>query len=174
MHTGIQVGHAMTKNPVIVTKDTNIENCAKEMIEHKIGSVLIIEYKKLLGIVTEKDVMEKVVSKGVIPNTITAEEVMSKKIITTTPEEDIYKAILTMRNTSVRRLPVLNNDQVIGLLTLKDVLRVHPDLFEIVVEKLRIREENSKLGQIEANCPSCGALSILYRSRGQFLCDSCK
>ena len=132
MHTGIHVGHAMTKNPVIVTKDKNIEDCAKEMIKHKIGSVLIIENKKLLGIVTEKDVMEKVVSQGITPKNITAEEVMTTKITTTNPEEDIYKAILLMRNTSVRRLPVLQNNQVIGLLTVKDVLRINPDLFEII------------------------------------------
>ena len=172
MHTGIEVGHAMTKKPVIVSKKTNIEECAKEMIKNKVGSVLVIENKKLLGLITEKDVMEKVVAFSKDPRKIKAEQIMTNKITTTTPEEDIYKAILKMRNTSVRRLPVLKEDQVIGLLTVKDVLRINPDLFDIIHEKLRIREEE-KLSQLSGNCSSCGNFTLLKRKENQLICDFC-
>lgn len=172
MHTGIQVGHAMTKNPVIVSKETNIKECAKEMIKHKVGSVLVIENKKLLGILTEKDIIEKVVLTEKEPKNVKAEQVMTNKITTTTPEEDIYKAILKMRNTSVRRLPVIENNEIIGLLTLKDILRIHPDLFDIIAEKIRIREED-KLYNLSGNCPSCGNFTILKRKDGQLVCDFC-
>ncbi len=174
MHTGIKVMNIMTRNPVMVNKDLDVESCSKEMLKQKVGSVLVLQDKKLLGMVTEKDILEKVVSQGKDPKNTKISKIMTTTITTTHPGEDIYYAILKMRNSSVRRLPVLNQEEeVIGLLTLNDILRVHPDLFEIMVEKLRIREENTKLTQLEGNCSECGTFSSLFRNKGQLVCSTC-
>lgn len=174
MHTGIKVMNIMTRNPVIVHKDIDVELCSKEMLKQKVGSVLVLQDKKLLGMVTEKDILEKIVSQGKDPKKTKIGEIMTIAVTTTSPGEDIYYAILKMRNTSVRRLPVLNPEgEVIGLLTLKDILRVHPDLFEIIAEKLRIREENIKFTQLEGNCTACGSFSSLVRHKGQLVCSVC-
>ena len=60
------------------------------------------------------------------------------------PNQDLYDAILLMSREEVRRLPVTKEDRFIGLLTYKDILKLQPDLFDIIVENLKIREEETK------------------------------
>ena len=58
---------------------------------------------------------------------------------------DLYDAILFMSREEVRRLPVVEKDKFIGLLTYKDILKIQPDLYDIFIEKFKIREEKNKL-----------------------------
>ena len=69
---------------------------------------------------------------------------MVKKVITISPEVDIYEALLVMRDEDIRMLPVVNDNEVIGLLTVKDILKIQPQLFELLAEKLILREERRK------------------------------
>jgi signal-transduction protein with cAMP-binding, CBS, and nucleotidyltransferase domain len=60
------------------------------------------------------------------------------------PEKDIYDAIIKMRDKDVRRLPVIHDGELIGLLTEKDILKIEPSLFDLLVERYEIREEDKK------------------------------
>jgi len=69
---------------------------------------------------------------------------MIKKVITITPDVDIYEALLVMRDEDVRMLPVLDGNKLVGLLTVKDILKIEPALFELLAEKLILKEEHNK------------------------------
>jgi len=64
--------------------------------------------------------------------------------VTTTPDEDIFEAIRIMRDYDFRHLPVKHDGKIVGLITLKDILKIEPDLYEIMVEKIQLREEERK------------------------------
>ena len=142
MKTGIKVMDAMTKTPIVVEPNEMIKSCAKKMQSHRVGSLLIKRNEKLLGILTEKDIVNKVIANGLNPSKTPVNEVMTKRsLITINPGSDLYDAILLMRDQNKRRLPVLDKKRVLGLLTYRDILKIQPDLYEIYVEKLKIKME---------------------------------
>jgi len=144
MKTEVKVIDAMTKEPVCVSPNTSIKECAKIMAENKVGSLVICEKDKLLGIIKERDIVRSIVLENADAEKVLVKDYMVSDVITTTPNEDIYDAIVSMRDMDVRMLPVMNNDKLIGLLTVKDILKVQPSLFDLLAEKIIIREEKDK------------------------------
>jgi len=86
-----------------------------------------------------------------------------------------------MKKEKVRRLPVLENGKVIGMLTLKDILKIDPSLYELISENVKINEESEKLDkgtQINARkkegiCEECGSQDVLYNTDGEWVCMTC-
>lgn len=144
MKTGCKVCDAMTKKPVTVSPDCSIKECAQIMATHKVGSLIIRKNNKLLGIIKERDIVRSVVLENKSPKKALVKDYMVKKVITITPEVDIYDALVKMRDRDVRLLPVLNKNKLIGLLTVKDILKIQPSLFDLLAEKLILKEEERK------------------------------
>jgi len=141
MKTGVKVLDAMTKKPIVVDPNDKIVDCAQKMIKNKVGSLLVKEDNKFLGIVTEKDMVNKIIAKEKDFLNKKIKEIMTKKsIISISPMEDLYSAMVLMGDKRKRRLPVLDGEEVIGLLTYRDILKLQPDLYDIYIEKLRFKE----------------------------------
>jgi len=177
MKTGLKVAEAMTKRPVIVSPDIVLLDCAKLMLKRSVGSVIVKDKGKVLGILTEKDILRKVVAKNLDTKTIPVSKVMTKKLVTISPNEDIYDAMYLMSRDDVRRLPVIKDNELIGILTHNDILKIQPDLFEIFSEKILLREEENKpIGRnyLEGPCANCGTYSQLFKHRKKFVCEACK
>lgn len=178
MKTGVKVMDAMTREPITVTPDMNIVQAATRMMEKGVGGALVVEGKEPRGIVTEKDIVEKVVMLNKVPTEVKVRDIMTKMLVTLSPDSDIYDALLLMGDNDVRRLPVIHENKVIGLLTFKDVIRIQPQLFDVIVEKFRVREEGDKvmLAQgklLQGYCEICNAYESLYNSRGKYVCEDC-
>ena len=176
MKTGVKVSDAMTRNPITIEKTATIKEAAFKMLKNNVGSLIIKENNKLLGIITEKDMIDKVLANNLNAEKTMVKDIMSKEIKTISSQMDLYDAITKMRDEDVRRLPVIENDEVLGLLTEKDILKIEPSLFDVLVEKFRIKEEKTKLiGKYqEGECESCGNYSSLYEVNGQLICEVCK
>ena len=181
MDTGIKVGDLMTRNFIHVTPETDLRECAKTMVKKRVGSLIIKDGDKLKGILTEKDIIWAVVKKSKKGlKDIQAKDLMKRKVITIKPGADITDAMQRFKKKKIRRLPVVENGKLIGLLTLKDILRIDPGLFRMIAETVKIREETEKLkrSSIEAPrkqgiCEECGEYDILYHDEAQWLCDVC-
>ena len=89
MKTGVKVLDAMTKNPVVVSPEMSLISCAKTMLNHKVGSVLVKDNGNLLGIVTEKDLVRKVVAKNLDTKNTPIKKIMTKRVLTISPNEEI-------------------------------------------------------------------------------------
>jgi len=177
MKTGIKVIDAMTKRPATTDPDTTIYDCAQQMLKEHVGSLLIVKEQKLLGIVTERDLLKRVLAKDVDIKNTKVKRIMTKDVTTISPNTDLYDAILFMSRYNTRRLPVLNKDKIVGLITHKDILKIQPDLYDIFIEKIQIREEDQKPSQrrhIEGICQSCESYTRLYKRGRKWLCESCK
>lgn len=179
MKTGIIVHDAMTKKPITVSPDTSLKKCAELMEQHNISSVLIEDKKNLVGIVTEQDIVRKALAKGINPINKKAKEIMSVNLITVDPNKDIFDALNLMKDKNVKTLPVKDGSNLIGMLALKDVLKIQPSLFEVWVEKMKIRDEKNKpifnANPKEGICEACGEyFQELNDIEGSLLCDTCK
>ena len=135
---------AMTKSPICITPDTTIKECAQAMSDNNIGSLVIKDGEHLGGIVTEWDIVRKIVAKVKNPEETKVSSIMSTSVTTIEPDVDLFTAISMMADLSIRHLPVVHNGDFIGFLTTKDILKIEPTLFEILIQSVPLREEENK------------------------------
>lgn len=179
MKIGIKVGDVMTRNFVSARPEIPLLSAIKLMVKKRVGSLILEENGFLKGILTEKDIMWALTKKKDLSE-VKAGEICTRKITTIKPSADVYDAIMLMRKKKFRRLPVTMNKKVIGYLTLKDVLRIQPELFEIAKEGYNIKwpidkeEEKEPEAIKEGVCDECGNYDILYHCEGKLACESCK
>jgi signal-transduction protein with cAMP-binding, CBS, and nucleotidyltransferase domain len=134
MDTGVKIADAMSQSPKNISEDASILDCAKVMLEKRVGSLLVINEEMLEGIITEKDVV-RVIAKGLDPTNTTVGEIMSTRIHSSKPDDDLTEAMHHMYKNKVRRLPVIHKGKIVGIITMTDILRIQPALFELVLAK---------------------------------------
>jgi CBS domain-containing protein len=115
----------MTKNPVCCLPDDMVAKVAQMMQSENIGSIPVIENEqtqKLVGIVTDRDLALKIVAKGHDAKSSNVEVVMTRRIVTCRAEDDLQKALDTMAEHQLRRIPIVDNDnKIIGIIAQADV-----------------------------------------------------
>lgn len=115
-----------------VKEDVTVADIAKIMTEKKIGSV-IVEMKKGVGILTERDITGKIVVSAKDPRKVLAKDIMSFPVKTIGPDAEIYEACRFFSEHNFRRLPVVEGGKVIGIITTRDIVRQFvPDLIKQV------------------------------------------
>lgn len=172
MQSDIPVKEIMTREVCTVKKSSTLLEAAKKMLECGVGSVVVVENGKPIGIVTEKDILYKVVSKNRIPSEVKVEEIMSTPLITIRPTTSLREAADIMRKRGIRRLPVVdNNGNLIGIVTDNDILSVAIDLGEF---SYLLRNEYYESEEIGGKCEKCGRMSDrLYYVDGMNVCEDC-
>ena len=177
MSREIIVKEAMKTNLAIVEPDTTVLEAAKLMKKRKIGNVIVVEKKQPIGILTESDILKKIVAEGKNAKDVTVRTVMSTPIIVTEPYITLEEAINTMGKCNVRRLPVIEDGKLIGIITQKDISLISPILHEISREwyDITVRDETHYKKQIfSGKCEDCGTLSAnLKNVDGRLLCEDC-
>ncbi len=188
MEIGVKVGDVMTRDFVSVNPEISIINCAKIMIKKRIGSLVLAEGGVLKGLLTERDIIWAMTKKSIEElKIIKAKDLAKKKVTAIKPSADLYIALQKMKKSKYRWLPVVVGGKVIGFLTLKDILRIEPSLFEIAHSHgvFQIKEEEEKLRRKhsrrqesgwykEGVCEECGTLDLLYREDGKLICENCR
>jgi len=177
MSREVIVKEAMKANPVFVESNLTVLEASKIMKKRKIGNVIVVEKNHPLGILTESDIIKKVVAEGKNAKDVQVKTVMSTPILVIDPYVSLEEAMKTMNKCNVRRLPVVENDKLIGIITLKDISRISPILHEISREwyDITVRDEAHYKKQVfSGKCEDCGTLSAnLKNVEGRLLCDDC-
>lgn len=172
----IIVREAMKTNPIIVTPLTSVQDTAALMTKNKIGNCIVVD-KKPIGIITESDIIRKVVSKGKVASKVNVTEIMTTPIIVIDPYMDLDEARKIMGKCNLRRLPVIENNELLGIITIKDIARLSPLLKEISEEWSFIspRDETYyKQQTFSGKCEDCATLSTNLRNvDGHILCEDC-
>ncbi|MBC8252000.1 MAG: CBS domain-containing protein [Candidatus Nitrosopelagicus sp.] len=117
------VNQIMSKNVLTVDKSTTLQEAAQNMNKSNIGCVIVTDGTNPLGIVTERDFVTKVAAEG-RPLFTTISEVMSSPLITIDPEETVWEASEIMKEKGIHKLPVKENEQIIGILTTTDIVKI--------------------------------------------------
>ena len=137
MTTRVLVRDIMNSPVVSASPDDTIHDIAKKMKEETIGSIVIMEKDKPVGIVTDWDIVTKAIVNDSKPSQIKAKDVM-KEIYTIESEESITEAARLLRKHNIKRLGVVYKNRLAGIISSSDVIAVTPDLVEIVSEKAAI------------------------------------
>ncbi|MDA4128293.1 MAG: CBS domain-containing protein [Thaumarchaeota archaeon] len=132
------VRDVMTPKVKTTNPETTIRVAAGLMLKAKIGSLLILEGGTLLGAVTEGDV-SRAIAKGADPDKAVVREVMSKMLVTIDPSARMEEAAKKMAGAKVKRLPVLEDGKVVGIITQTDIVAWSFDLVTSLKEMVRAR-----------------------------------
>jgi len=132
----------MTKRVIVVPFGKTILEVAKLMKKNSVGSVIVVEDKEgkhAKGIITERDIVYKILAKGSDPYTINAEGIMSKPLRVVRPDTTIEDAARAMRENKIKRLPVVNDDnELIGILSEGDIMKIFPVVVDLIEERAAI------------------------------------
>ena len=132
------VRDVMTKEPRVVRRDTSVQEVVATMNKFDISSVIVVEEKRPVGIVTHKDIVSKLVQARIPPDAVTAREVMTTPVVTINEEASIEEAARLMARKHIKKLVVTrNNSELIGIITSSDVVREAPRLTGLLDELLK-------------------------------------
>jgi len=117
-----RVKDVMIRNVKTANSKDTVSNVAKTMNRYEIGCVVVTENKKPVGIVTERDILKRIVSKNMDPTKTKAHEIMSSPLVTVKPSITITRAARVMIQKKVKKLPVTNSGCLVGILSLTDLI----------------------------------------------------
>ena len=178
-----------TEIPVLEILSTNIpqlelfetvEDAAAKMVEHGSGCVIIHEGGKPIGIVTERDIVRKVVSERKNPAETQLRDVMSSPLVWVSRDIGIMEAAKQMARLRLRKLVVMHQGKFLGIINARDVLQIAPQMMEITRELAEIGMPSGEyvhdsIQQASGYCESCRAYSdMLEYVDGQLICPGCK
>jgi CBS domain-containing protein len=170
-------------SPVVTTEeDATADTVAGLLDKHGLGCIIVTSSKgKPLGIITERDLVGRVLAKNIKPDAVKAQDVMTSPLIAIESDETISEAARRMSRLNIRRLGVMYKGKLVGVLSSKDILAVMPELIETIQEHALMEGENrAQEGKEEPTplagyCDRCGSWSDnLKVDNGEFLCEDCR
>lgn len=183
MNTRLKVSETMEKDPLVESGSITVLEAARRMRERGVGSLLVYD-GDLKGIVTERDILHKVVAEAKDPDATQVAEIMSPQLVTITPDDDILNALRLMRQRRIRRLPVVQSGRLHGLLTERNISQVAPELLQIASEWTEITHGDEHVNGyrsileeeqiLPGRCEACSNEDVdLHESDGTLLCEEC-
>jgi CBS domain-containing protein len=166
-------------NSPIITgfEEETIEDIAQRMSDCKISSIIIMSGQKPTGIITEHDIITKVVTKNKKPSEIQVKEIMSSPLLTISDEKTVTEATKFMRRMNIKKLGVVNKEKLMGVLSITDIVSVMPEIYAIITEKSRIiaSEFNEKTVHLANICDNCDQwFDDLHIVDGKHICHDCR
>ena len=116
-----KIREIMTQHPVTVQSNTSALDAARTMRESNIGCLAVMRDGKLDGVVTDRDLVVRVMAKGLDPSSTKLENVYSREIASLSPTSTTDEAVRLMREKSIRRIPVVDDGSIIGMVSLGDL-----------------------------------------------------
>lgn len=173
----VLVKDIMSKPAVIIEENKSARVAGEIMKKKRKGALVVIKKGKPVGIVTDSDLIRKVVAKNLKPSEVKVKEIMSKPLVIISPNDNIVEASRKMKRSNIKRLPVVENGKVIGLLSLTDIARTSPEMLDLLEYRIRMREEPFEIKETFTSgiCDNCGNYSErLTEVNDRWLCEDCK
>jgi CBS domain-containing protein len=182
LRTRMVVKDIMSSPVVTLAEAATSNRVATLMEENDLGCVIVTNNAgKPIGIITERDLVIRVLAKNLVPDAVKAKEIMTSPLITIQPDATISEAARRMSRLDIRRLGVVYKYNLVGLISSRDILGVMPELIEIIQEKTRIEgaaqaeETEDEETPLSGYCDRCGVFSDNLKDfDGQNLCEDCR
>jgi len=176
------VKDVMTSPVITISEEGIVHEAAKLMDKNDVGCIVVTDKKgKPVGIITERDLITRVLAKNLLASKAMAKKVMTSPLLTIDPDIQLVEAARKMSRLNVRRLGVIYKGSLVGLVSSKDILAVTPELLETIQERAKIdkepgpEEEAPEPRPLTGYCDHCGRWSdALKEVEGQLLCEECQ
>jgi CBS domain-containing protein len=115
------VRDVMTQNVVTLPRTAPLRDAARQMKENDIGDVIVMDDGSMCGVVTDRDIVVRAIAEGKDPDSTKLEEICSHDIVTVGPDDPVDRAVQLMRQRAIRRLPVVDGEKPIGMVSIGDL-----------------------------------------------------
>jgi CBS domain-containing protein len=182
LRTRMIVKDIMSSPVVTLDENATSNKVATIMDENDLGCVIITNKSgKPIGIITERDLVIRVLSKNLVPDAVKAKEIATAPLVTIQPDATISDAARRMSRLDIRRLGVVYKGNLVGVISSRDIIGVMPELIEIIQERTRIEgaeqaeETEDEEKPLSGYCDRCGVFSENLKDvDGQNLCEDCR
>ncbi len=140
------VKEAMNPKVVVTKSGVTVKEASQIMSKFRIGSLVILKEEKIVGIITESDIIRKVVAMGLTPSETNIEDIMTKNVVTIDGEKTIEDACSLMVENHIKRLPVMEKENIIGIITTTDLISVQPKMMEALGKLMLFAEKRAVAG----------------------------
>ena len=127
----IQIRNIMVREVVTTKIDSTVEEAVKLMNEHEIGCLIVTQNDEPIGILTERDLLKRILAKSKDLEKMKVEEVMSKPLISVEPNAQLGDVSRIMFEKNIKKMPIIKKGELLGLVTLTDILRIQPQLIKM-------------------------------------------
>lgn len=134
----LKIEDVMVECVITVDANSSVMKAVKIMNEHEIGCLVVTRRERAVGIITERDLLKRVIAQSKSPNRTKVREIMTKPLIAGDPDMDLENATRLMFKRKIKKLPVVENGRLLGLITLTDVARFQPQMIKIL-KKLSVQ-----------------------------------
>lgn len=182
MDRDIPLRDVMVQEVVTGNRDLTVLEAAKLMRKHRVDSIIVVDQGVPVGIITEGDIISKVVSKDTKPSTVELKEIMTTQLVTASPNDSVSEIARKMSRGRIRKIPVVDEGMLIGVVADVDILSVSAEMNSLLAELLEIKVDRGTFsveGESESSgqgiCEKCGDFShYLSMNDGLMVCESCK
>lgn len=179
METNIPVREVMVRDVVKADQEMNARDAARMMLKYDVDSIIVLNKGEPVGIVTERDMIRELVSKDITPSEVKLKDLMRSPLITASPDDDLMDVAKLMLKRKIRRVPVVENGKLVGIVADVDILAVYSEMNSILAElvEMNIEREIEAPGEemSQGICERCGTFSgNLKLIDGLLLCESCR
>ena len=130
----LKIKDVMVTDVVTVDVDVSVRKAVERMNAQEIGCLIVLEKGQYAGILTERDVLKRVVAKALNPKKVVVGQVMTKPLVVVNPEVSLEDAVKLMLDKRVKKLPVIENKRLVGLITMTDIAATHPGMVKFIKE----------------------------------------
>ncbi len=172
----LKVSEIMTKEVVIANPNMTVTEAAKLMNSFRIGGLPVVQNGVLVGIITEREIMKKVVAVNKQPDKTLVQDSMASPVrVIASPNETITQVARKMGRHDVSRVPIVDaSGKILGIITNKDIIKNSSELLDILLEQARIKGPNlDKQHSAFGKCELCGDHTHLIFQNSKFVCDGC-
>jgi len=125
----------MAKKVISIEHDETVLGACNKYKEYRVGSLVVVNAGVIVGIITERDIIERVVVKQKNPKKTKVEDIMSKNIITIHASAKIEQAAELMRKHKIKKLPVILNNEFVGIITVTDLANIMPNVTKALADE---------------------------------------
>lgn len=177
MVANLKAKEIMSKPAIKIEYGKSVQEAAKEMVKHRVGSIIVVKHKNPVGIITETDLNKKIVASGKDPKKLKVEDIMSSPLIFCHPGDDVVKTAEIMKKHRIKRIPVIDKGKIVGIVTSSDIAKTSPEMIDIINFRLAMRSYQPTIKESSTSglCEVCGEYSDDLRFvNGQWVCERCR
>lgn len=173
----ILVKDVMMKPVLTIDLNKTAKNAGEILRRTRRDALIVTRNGKPIGILTDTDLIKSVVAKNYLPSKIRVKDIMSKPLVFISQEETILDATRKMRTSNIKRLPVLHERRLVGIVSLSDIARNSPEVISLLEFKLHTKDMPTEIREKTTSgiCENCGNYSAdLQSSNDQWICEVCR
>jgi len=168
----------MSRNPLMVSENMSVEEAAKLLKKRGVSTMIIEVDGNPVGILTDRDLVTKVLADGLDPKTTRVQDIMSSPIVMIPHDESISTAARVMSRKRIRKLPVVREGEIVGILSENDIVKISPDLMALAMEYAEMHRNGEyhekNVEYLAGKCEVCGQYSLrLIPYEGSLVCPEC-